>query len=46
MKYIKVSAPSTDEPVDAKRLNYRVYVGDAECKEARWWKAILAPDQG
>jgi hypothetical protein len=25
---------------------YRVYVGHADSKEARWWKAILAPGQG
>ena len=46
MEYTNASAPSTDETVDSKCPNYRVYVGDAGFKEARWWKAILAPGQG
>lgn len=46
MEYTNVSAPSTDESVNSKCPNYRMYVGDAEFKEARWWKAILAPGQG
>ncbi|KAI9797110.1 MAG: hypothetical protein M1825_006258 [Sarcosagium campestre] len=36
----------TDKRADSKGVDYRVYVGDAKAKEARWWRAVPAPGQG
>lgn len=46
MEYTDASAPSTNESVESESPNHRVFIGDATSKEARWWKAILAPGQG
>lgn len=46
MEYTNISAPSMDSSIKSGDPVYRVYVGNAESKEARWWKAILAPGQG
>ena len=46
MEYTDISAPSTNDSLNFGDADYRVYVGNADSKEARWWKAILAPGQG
>ena len=46
MEYTNISAPSMHDSINSRFLGYRVYDGDADFKEARWWKAILASDQG
>ena len=46
MEYTNISAPSMDDNTSSKNPVHRVYIGDAEFKEARWWKAVLAPGQG
>ena len=46
MEYTGVSAPSVDNNTNSGDPGYRVYVGNADSKEARWWKAVLAPGQG
>ncbi|KAL9100062.1 MAG: hypothetical protein Q9163_004520 [Psora crenata] len=46
MEYTNVSAPSTKNTLNSGDPGYRVFVGNADSKETRWWKAILAPGQG
>ena len=46
MEYTKISAPSMDNSIYPRDSDLRVHVGNADSKEARWWKAILAPGQG
>ena len=46
MEYTNISAPSMHDIADSPLSGYRVYVGDADLKETRWWKAVLAPGQG
>ena len=46
IEYTNTSALSADDSLNFGDSDYRVYVGSADPKEVRWWKAILAPGQG
>ena len=46
MEYTDILAPSMDNSINSGDPGYRVFVGNADSKETRWWKAILAPGQG
>lgn len=46
MEYTNISAPYMDNSIKSGGSGYRVYVGNVDFKEGRWWKAVLAPGQG
>ncbi|MCJ1395929.1 hypothetical protein MMC18_008815 [Xylographa bjoerkii] len=46
MEYTNISAPSIHDSISSRFLGYPINVGNANFKEVRWWKAILASGQG